>query len=372
MAQIIQPVDFPIFNNLRPMPEEVATEEPKKEDEVSLHPIVIDPLEDPKAEVKEVEVEQEKEEIKEPIVEKTETDDFDPYAYYTLGTTLGVLEVPEGFEFDEKDPEGSILKAAEYTSDLNYRKAEEALLSEIQDQGLADLVKHGIEGGKFADLEKFFQATKQEIDYEKIDLDKEENQVTVYREYLKSTGRFTDSKIDKFIDALQDEDGLQDEAQKAKDYFIQEARSKKETLTREAQERSRSEQRMLQERQEKFMSALGSSSYSKPQQQKILNSFSSVELNDGRKMRAFEKTLVDIQTNPKHYIEFLALLNEYDNEKGFSFKKVDKQKETEITKGVLDKLREAAPTIGKGNRGAIEDKPIVPKENPYLKNITRY
>lgn len=370
MAEIIKPIDFPVFNNLRPLPE---TEEPKAAVEegngVIPQTVVIDPLED-LTEKKEEEVVVQ--EVVQEEVRQESTEEFDAASYFNLATTLGVLEIPEDFQFDEKDPEGSILKAAEYTAQINYAKAEQALLAEVQDKNLAGLIQHGIEGGKFADLEKYFSATKQEIDFEKIDLDKEENQIKVYKEYLKGTGRFTEDKINRFIDALQEEDGLLEEAQKAKDYFIQEAKSVKENLTKQAAEQNKAEQRLMQERQDQFMSTLTNSGFSKPQQQKILNSFNAVELDNGRKVRAFEKTLMEVQANPKHYIEFLVLLDEYDKEKGFTFKKAEKQKETEITKSVLEKLKEAAPNLGKGKTGSIEDRPIIPRENPYVKNIARY
>jgi len=189
MAEIIKPIDFPVFNNLRPLPE---TEEPKAAVEegngVIPQTVVIDPLED-LTEKKEEEVIVQ--EVIQEEVRQEPAEEFDAASYFNLATTLGVLETPEDFQFDEKDPEGSILKAAEYTAQINYAKAEQALLAEVQDKNLAGLIQHGIEGGKFADLEKYFSATKQEIDFERIDLDKEENQIKVYREYLKGTGRFT-------------------------------------------------------------------------------------------------------------------------------------------------------------------------------------
>lgn len=371
MAEIIQPEDFPVFGATKK-----PAAQPAEEIDNGLHPVVIDPNEEVvvPAQEEEIEtpdtVEETEEENEERVDDKVE--DFDPKAYLELASSLGVLELPEGYEFNAEDPETSVLEAIEHTRKLNYQKVEEALLNDIQDKGLAGLIKYGIEGGKFADLEAYFNTTKQEINYEQIDLDKEENQIQLYREYLNSTGRFTEKRINQMIEMLQEEDELSNEAHKARDYFIQEAKKQRENLSQEAANRAKEEERMIKERQKTFMSTLSTSGYSKPQQQKILNSFNTVELENGMQVRTFEKALLDIQNNPKHYIEFLSLLNEYNPEKGFTFSKVVKEKETEITKSVLDKFKEAAGHIGKGTRAAAKDKPIVPRDNPYVKNIVRY
>lgn len=370
MAEIIHPEDFPVFGATK----KSTTQEPVQDDG-GLRPVVIDPNEEVVVPAQEEEIEspdgvEEEVEVEETVDHKQE--DFDPKAYFELAASLGVLELPEGYEFNAEDPETSVLEAIEHTKKLNYQKVEEAFLNDVQDKGLAELIRYGIEGGKFADLEAYFNATKQEIDFERIDLDKEENQIQIYREYLNSTGRFTEKRINQMIEMLQEEDELGNEAHKARDYFIQEAKKQRENLSQEAANRAKEEERIIKERQKSFMTTLSSTGYSKPQQQKILNSFNTVELENGMKVRAFEKALLDIQNNPKHYIEFLSLLNEYNPEKGFTFNKAVKEKETEITKSVLDKFKEAAGHIGKGTRGAANDKPIVPRDNPYVKNIVRY
>lgn len=372
MAEIIQPEDFPVFNiSTQPEDKEVGKDNPHA-------PTIVDPLLENEDDGVETPEEVEENEIEkpddsgEPQVEETTGEEFDPKAYFELAASLGVLDLPEDFQFNEEDPETSVLAAIDYTFQQNYKKAEEALLGSVQDSLVADLIKYGIEGGKFADLNQYFNVAQQETNYDALDLDDEENQIRVYKDYLNSTGRFTEKRINQMIEMLQEDDELSSEAQKAKDYFIQEARKQKENLSKAAKERQEAEERAAYKRQQEFVTALSSSGFSKPQQQKILNSFSTVELENGRTVRAFEKTLLEIQNNPQHYIEFLSLLNEYDPSKGFTHKKIAKEKETEITKSVLDKFKEAATHLGKGTRATANDKPIVPRDNPYVKNITRY
>lgn len=370
MAEIIQPEDFPVFSGI--------TQQDKDEKDNPYSPEIIDPSSEKKDE-DEIKTPEEPEdpEVERPDdsgeeVEETTEDSFDPKTYFELAASLGVLDLPEDFQFNEEDPENSVLAAIDYTFQQNYKKAEEALLNGIQDSSVADLIKYGIEGGKFADLNQYFNVAQQETNYDALDLDDEENQIRVYKDYLNSTGRFTEKRINQMIEMLQEDDELSTEAHKAKDYFIQEARKQKENLSKAAKERQEAEERAAYKRQQEFVTALSSSGFSKPQQQKILNSFSTVELENGRTVRAFEKTLLEIQNNPQHYIEFLSLLNEYDPSKGFTHKKIAKEKETEITKSVLDKFKEAATHLGKGTRATANDKPIVPRDNPYVKNITRY
>jgi len=378
MAEIIQPTDFPVFQ----APEKEVIQENNKLDNTPtfsgttvIEPEgVIDPEEETQDPVDNDEVYEEDKEGYQDSKDTPPAEDFDVVGYFNLATSLGVLKVPEDFEFDEDNPEESIQRAEEYTFMQNYKAAEEALFNEIQDPAIAKLVQHGIEGGKYADLKEFFIAVEKEQDYSSLDLSSEENQVKIYKDYLNSTGKFSDNRINQLIDLLQEEDELGAEAQKAQEYFIQESQKKQEQLNKEAVQKRKQEDVVMRQRQQEFMSALAQTGYSKPQQQRILNSFSPVELDEGVQLRQFEKTLVDIQRNPQHFIEFLTLLNEYEPSKGFTFDRVEKQKETKATKAVLQKFKEAAAhvSMNKGSRGSIEDKPIIPRQNPYVENIKRY
>lgn len=384
MPEIIQPTDFPGFTST---PASKVTEEDGEVQE-GLRTEVIDPEDtgtdaatnviDPNEVIEETpespdDADDTTEEVEKPDDSgetPTETsEDFDAKAYFEMATALGVLEVPEDFKFDDKDPEKSVLEAIKYTDSRKYSQAESAYLQAIEDAGLVELIEYGLQGGKFADLGQYFNSVQQETDYTNLDLSSEENQIKVYKEYLNSTGRFSDTRVNQMIDLLQEDDELGKEAQKAKDYFIQEAQKEKEKLAAESAARRQAEEATMKRRQTEFLETLGSSGYSKTEQQRILNSFATVEVDEGVTARAFEKTLMDIQNNPEHFIDFIVMLNNYDAKKGFSFDNVQREAETKATKTVLEKFKEATTHLGKGTRGSIDDKPIVPRENPYVKNI---
>lgn len=373
MAQIIQPTEFPVF-------QETEEGKPSPNEDPILGTVVIDPNEITPDEREEPEVESpddageesiENDEVNNP---PQDNEDFDVVGYFNLATSLGVLKLPEGFEFNEENPEESLQAAAEFTYQENYRQAQETLLNELQDPFLARLIEHGVNGGSFADLKEFFLTAQQELDYSNIDLSKEDNQVRVYKDYLNSTGKFSEARINQLIDLLQEDDELASEAEKARDYFIQESQKKQDNLNQQASQTRKGEEAAMRRRQEQFVGALQESGFSKIQQQKVLNSFNVVELDNGMQLRNFEKTLVDVQRNPRHFIELLTLLNEYDSDKGFSFARVEKQKETKATKAVLEKFKEAAThvSMNRGAKRSVEDRPIVPRDNPYVGNIKRY
>jgi hypothetical protein len=392
MPEIIKPTDFPVFDiGNDNTPEQKGEETIVEPGTPQGGPEVIDPINDPKPDPTTIEVDdrpiddEEEEEIfkkEEPgesenlEVEAPEADEngeISPIAQMQYALALGILEAPEGFEINEEDPETSAQELIDYNRNLNYSQAEQELLGQIQDPLLVDLIKHGINGGKFFDAKQFFEGTQQEIEYSQINLEEKENQVAVYRDYLKKTSKFSDNKINKIIDMLDEEGELQNEANNAVQFFVEDGKQRKEQAAQEARQRAEQERRINEQRQQSFMDSLTKSGYSRAQQQRILNSFNNVELENGQQVREFEYKMLQLQDNPDHFIEFLTLLNEYDPSQGFTYNRVERKKEATATKKVYERFKEAASYLP-GGKGHIsgENKPIVPRRNPYLKNVQRF
>lgn len=82
---------------------------------------------------------------------------------------------------------------------------------EYADERIQKLDEYVKNGGRFED---FYSAQQQQIDYDNIDLENENNQRTVIRDLLKASG-YSDKQIDAKIDRYESADMLEEEAEDA-------------------------------------------------------------------------------------------------------------------------------------------------------------
>ncbi len=141
-------------------------------------------------------------------------------------------------EIDEKDRPLNTEALANYFADV----VKENSVPEYADERIQALDEYVKQGGKFED----FYAKQQEVlTIDNIDLEDENNQKAVVREFMKYSG-YTDEQINKKISRYEDSDVLYDEAEDALDRLkdirqkeVEEATRRQEELAKEQQKQSR-------------------------------------------------------------------------------------------------------------------------------------
>lgn len=181
-----------------------------------------------------------------PPVEEPTTDDEDPteadvieaqqvgLLFDAIGNSLGW----NMDEIDEKDRPLNTDDLAKYFAEVVKQNS----VPEYADERIQALDEYVKQGGKFED---FYAKQQEALTVDNIDLEDENNQKAVVREFMKYSG-YTDEQINKKIARYEDSDVLYDEAEDALDRLkeikqkeVEEATRKQEEAAREQEERSR-------------------------------------------------------------------------------------------------------------------------------------
>jgi|WetSurMetagenome_2_1015567.scaffolds.fasta_scaffold00277_30 hypothetical protein len=110
-------------------------------------------------------------------------------------------------EVDEENKPDSIEALTDWVRDLIDENSKPTYSSE-QVKNLDDYIKNG---GKFED---YYNQLSKGIDYDNIDMENEDNQKTIIKEYLKKEG-YSDTQINKKINRFEETGLLEDEANDA-------------------------------------------------------------------------------------------------------------------------------------------------------------
>lgn len=138
---------------------------------------------------------------------------------------------------DEEKP-NTIEDLIDYMRDL----VEESSEPSYADNKVKELNDYIANGGKYED---YFKMQTQISELDTLDLDEEEDQKKVIREYYKSTG-YTDTQIDKKISRWEDAGVLEDEAKESFD-LLKEVKEKEKTQAIKEQEQARIQQEKTQQ-----------------------------------------------------------------------------------------------------------------------------
>ena len=181
-----------------------------------------------------------------PPVEEPTTDNEDPteadvieaqqvgLLFDAIGNSLGW----NMDEIDEKDRPLNTDDLAKYFAEVVKQNS----VPEYADERIQALDEYVKQGGKFED---FYAKQQEALTVDNIDLEDENNQKAVVREFMKYSG-YTDEQINKKIARYEDNDVLYDEAEDALDRLkeirqkeVEEATRQQEEAAREQEERSR-------------------------------------------------------------------------------------------------------------------------------------
>lgn len=137
-------------------------------------------------------------------------------------------------EIDEKDRPVTVEGLTDYLRDV----VDQNSVPEYADERVQALDNYIKNGGRFED---FYAAQQQQINYDNIDLENENNQRTVIRDLLKASG-YSDSQINAKIDRYESADMLEEEAE--------DALSRLKVIKQQETERLQRQQEVARRRQE--------------------------------------------------------------------------------------------------------------------------
>lgn len=273
------------------------------------------------------EAQEETESNEEQDEEASSEGDSDYYSkYYDFLKEQGAIQTPDDFKFEPT--EEGFSKAVEATKELNYKNALQEVWEALPPTG-RPLIEYFLAGG--TDVNKYIQAYT-DINLDALDLEEEDNQLRVLRQYYTEVSNYSPEKINKLLTRLQAKDGLKEEALDA----IEELKEHKAELQANLVKQAEAEKQALKVRADKERSLLVSAikEAESTKQSKIeAMLFNPVRYEDSVTTE-FNYYLNKISSNPKHLVQLADLLSDYSPEKGFNLERFENRVVTNKTKSL--------------------------------------
>lgn len=275
----------------------------------------------------------------------------EPKSIFDVFVDRGILTLPEDFQYDET--EESLEKLLEYSSKVQREKALEAALDEFPEDAKR-LLEYARNGG---DINEFFNTKKQFEDLTNVDITTLENQKNLLTHYYKTTSKYTDEKINRVIDKLENMGAIEESAVEAleelkelKEQRLQDMIAEKQTAKQKAEEKT-------QEYAAKIgtvIESLDSDSTTKAKIKSLI--FDPVKTQEGV-VNKYYVTLSQIEEKPEHFVQLVELLADYDPEKGLQLTKIKQQAKSKGFEQVKNLLQRNLnnSTVPKGNTGPSSD-----------------
>lgn len=179
--------------------------------------------------------------------EEDDNDEVDPTEAAGVSTFFDAFAEALHWDVPDEEKPQSVDDLINYISDV----VEQNSVPEYADDRIAQLDEYVKKGGRFED---FYNNMSRTISYDNIDLEDEDNQKAVVRDYLKLQG-YDDDAVRRKIERFEDADMLGDEAEDALGRLKQYSQRNLEL------QQQRQEQIMLQQQEEakQFMTSLNNS-----------------------------------------------------------------------------------------------------------------
>ena len=187
---------------------------------------------------------------KEPVEEEpasTEEEDQEDENTETVTALFDALAEELDWKFDEKDPEDTkpttVEELVKYFKDV----IEENSAPVYANDEVKEIDEFVRNGGR---VEDYFKVVAT-VDYDKFDINKEDDQKTILTEYLKTRG-FDDKRIERKIERYEDAGVLEDEAEEALEFLKASVAENKERLLEEQENLAK----VQKEQQQKYMQSV--------------------------------------------------------------------------------------------------------------------
>ena len=261
----------------------------------------------------------------------------------------GLFLVEDDFKFDGTTEK--LTEAFTTTFEKLSEKAKESLLESLPDDYKL-LVKYGLSTKR--SVADFFEDNKEiSYDWENIDLADVNTQKSIVAEYLKLTTKYTDEKISRYIESLENGELLANEASENLAELIQLQEEKKKEIENNLNnlEKTRAENAAKERKQfEEIIDADDTvPKESKGKLKAFLNN-RQISAKDNTVTSNFSRSLKAVIKNPKHLVQLADILMDYDETKGFSFDKLVQRKGTDKLKKIKKNIEEVIDPKTSGSR----------------------
>ncbi len=232
--------------------------------------------------------------------------------------TLNFLKLPEKENYTDEDINNSIAEFEERV----FANSIDIVVGD--DPYMKELIQYSLNGGKYADLIKFQNVLKQQIDYDDFDANNETESERLLRNELYEKGLDADA-IDATILAYKDKDLLKTKAQDIITFKKEklELLKKQENenvikLNEQAELESKKQQLAIQKFNTEFETSLKRKNWSPETRKLVEQDLKMIKVKDGDnevEVPAFIHKENIIKNNPELFAEFLKLLTNFDIEK---------------------------------------------------------
>lgn len=255
-------------------------------------------------------------------------------------------ELQEGEELTEELAEELIEEKFEESVDNKVKD----LLNDLPDLA-KQLIQYSLKGG---DVNDFINTIASDVSIKlDIDLEKEENQITVLKQLLKLEDK-DDEEIETEIEYLKDSNKLKLISEKKFNKYKLEVANEQKELIKEQEEAQENQKKLIKESKNKISTFLSNTEeldgikFSK-EDKKILPSYmndKTVKLQNGTTITQMQKELFyDLPKNEKALIQLATLLKNRNEDGSFNFESIVKSTKTKVTQQVRQELRRNKSSI---------------------------
>ncbi len=282
--------------------------------------------------------------------------DDDAVKYFNFLKDNDVLVTDEDFEFTGSAED---IQTALHQTRNNLETKVKQQFWEALPENLKPLLEYTLAGGK--DIDQFLSYSRP-LDFDNIDLEDPISQKLIVKEQWKLTSNFSDEKIEKLINRLEESNSLREAAQEALLEIEEDRKNKQSRLLQEAKTAEVEQARALEEQRKNIEQELAS--IQEPKRQDRVKSFvlSPVRTEQGYTSE-FNLALSSILSNPKHLVQLADILADYNSNNGFNFERLKKQFKSEAAKSFRELLdskltvpKSGSPTPSKSNEDFDWDK----------------
>lgn len=265
------------------------------------------------------------------------------------------FELEDGEELTDEEAEEVLIDKFDESVENKIKE----LMTELPDEK-KQVVQFLLKGGNLEDLVGSYTADTS-IDIN-TDLEKEENQIKLMKQMLKSEDK-DEEEIEAEIEFLKDSGKLKLMAEKKLNKYKVDFESKQKEVIKKQQESIEAEREVIKEAKTSLSTFLNSTEeingikFNK-EDKKVLPSFmndKTVKLQNGTKITEMQKQMFyDLPKNEKAMIQLATLLRNRNEDGTFNFDNIAKESETKVTQKVRQEIRRdkksiPGSSISKGN-----------------------
>lgn len=273
-------------------------------------------------------------------------------SYYEILKETNLIAVPEDFEFD--GTEESLQKAFDITRQNQERAAAQVMWQNLP-QDFKPLLEYALKGG--TSLQDYLSVYSQS--YDSLDPTNVEGQRKIMEAYYKATSKYSDERIQKMVNRLEDRGELEEEALDSLDELKTLREEEQAALMKRAEEEA-ADRALRTAKQVQLITESIDKMPDTGRRNKIKAFFfNAVERPDGGSTTEFDTVLSSIKDNPEHFVQLADILLEYDRKTGFNLDRYVKQGKTQATKKLSslleDKLNSKAKVKSKVSESTKKD-----------------